>query len=76
MDEKDSFVLAKFKEFNSVELQLSMQNVSPLQIIALGEYLIYKGKSSLHMQEEMAAEEKERQEEQTKIVVPDYVQRK
>ena len=70
MEEKDSFLLVKFNEFNSVGFQLSMQNTSPLQLLALGEYLLYKGKSALHIQEETAMLEKVKQEEQTKIAVP------
>lgn len=46
-DEKPrSYVLAKFKEVNSVEMELILENVSPGQVLALAQILDVKAKNA------------------------------
>jgi len=75
MQPEDSFLLAQFKEVNSVEFVKFMpNNVSPLQLLALAHYLEFVGKSTLQAQEIKRAVELEQQEqEKPKIAVPDTV---
>lgn len=75
MDKDDSFVLVQFKDVNSVEIvQLALNKVSPMQLLALAYYFEFKGKSTLQVQELQQMEEKERlEQEKPKIAVPDTV---
>jgi hypothetical protein len=76
MNENDSILFVKFKELNSTDLQLSMQNVTPMQLLAVAGYLEWKAKSILQAQELQMMMETEEQNK-PKIALPDsYPQRK
>jgi hypothetical protein len=78
MEETDSVLFVQFEGMNSVNIvKFIPQNVSPMQILALAEYLEYKGKSLLHINELRWAEEQaEREQSRPKIEVPSGVLRK
>lgn len=65
-EEKKSFVHAQFTEFGSVFFNLMVDNVTPLQMIALAEYLSIRGKNELIMQENARHE----QQKEMQIAVP------
>lgn len=65
-EKKPSFVLVRFSEVGSVVLNVQFENVTPLQVIALAEYLSVKGKNQLIIEENARAE----REREMSLAVP------
>lgn len=65
----ESYLAIVFAGINSVAFSLQVNNVSPLQMLAVAAYLETKAKSSLLLEEQRRAE----QEAQKQIVKPSLV---
>lgn len=71
-DEKESKITITFEDYGSVLFTSQFQNVNPMQILALSQYLEFEGKSALQtakIQAMMAREEQNK----PKIEVPDSI---
>ena len=71
-DEKESKITITFEDYGSVLFTSEFQNVNPMQILALSQYLEFEGKSALQtikIQAMMAREEQNK----PKIEVPDSI---
>lgn len=62
-----SYVMVQFAEIGSVIFKVNIEGVTPLQLIAIAEYLSLKGKNDLVRQENERVEH----EQQMKLLVPD-----
>jgi len=65
-EQKDSIIVIKFAEIGSVMMDVQFVNVTPMQILALSEYLKVYGQQGL-MQDQIRQAQ---QEKEKKIVVP------
>jgi hypothetical protein len=65
-EKQKSFVFVQFAEVGSVVLNVQFENVTPLQVIALAEYLGVKGKNQLVLEENARAE----REREMSLAVP------
>jgi len=66
MDEKKSTIYIEFGGVNSIEFSMNLNNIAPMQMLALSQYLDWKAKTALAQQEYMEMQRKEA----NKIAVP------
>jgi len=66
MTDKKSSLVVEFGDINSVEFSMNLNNVSPMQLLALSQYLDWKAKTALAQQEYMEMQK----HEASKIAVP------
>jgi len=64
--EKESIIVVKFDQIGSVILETSFQNVTPLQILAVAEFLRIRGEAATIQQEMQQAQA----QQMKKIAVP------
>jgi len=65
-EEKRSFVLVEFTELGSVFFNIVLDNVTPLQVLAMSQYLEVRAKNELIMQENARLD----QQKEMQIAVP------
>ena len=70
-DEEKSFVHIEFESMGSAEITgYQMENVSPLQILALSAFLEFEGKSVLSVQRQAQIQAQFERQQKQKIAVP------
>ncbi len=70
-DEEKSFIHIEFESIGSAEITgYQMENVSPLQILALSAFLEFEGKSALSVQRQAQLQAQMARQEQQRIAVP------
>jgi len=67
----ESILIVKFVAPGSVIFELHVENIIPMQLVAVGEYLRHKGLVAMDFQERKMIEEQEK----NKIAVPNLIQR-
>ena len=71
IDEEKSFIHIEFESIGSAEITgYQMENVSPLQILALSAFLEFEGKSALSVQRQAQLQAQMARQEQQRIAVP------
>lgn len=65
-NKKKSTIYIEFGDLNSVEFSMNLNNIAPMQMLALAQYLDWKAKSALAQQEYMEMQK----QEATKIAIP------
>ncbi|KKN00950.1 hypothetical protein LCGC14_1132800 [marine sediment metagenome] len=70
-NEEKSSIYIEFKDIGSVEIVgYQMENVSPLQILALSAFLEFEGKSVLSVQRQAQVQAQFERQQKQKIAVP------
>lgn len=70
-DEEKSFVYIEFSDIGSVEIfNYQVENITPLQLLAMAHYVEFEGKSALAQQRAAQFQAAQARQQQSQILVP------